>query len=453
MYSNEIVNYSGSKIVVKIQQGQIGIKEVVMAFADRIEKVESKVKAWKYYDRRQFLGFGEIAQRDFESGRKKTGKLLGIPVGVKDIFNTKDMSTCMGSQIWEGFTPGNNARAVDYVLWEGGIVAGKTITAEFAVHHPGPTLNPRNPEHISGTSSSGSAAAVAAGMVPMALGTQTAGSTIRPASYCGIYGFKPSFGTIPRTGILKTLDTLDHICMLTRYAEDLRIFFDTLRVKGENFPFVHKTLDKYSRQTKKALKVAFIHTETWKDAQPYAKDAITNFANKLGKINQVIVEEFETIGPIKDVHRNHNLVYEKALSYYFQDEYRDHREKLSAVFLDMVERGQKISTLAYKEALQNQVETIYKLDEFFDRFDFILTLSTSGEAPGLKNPTEPQDPTLIWTYAHVPAISVPAFTGPLGLPFGAQLVTKRYDDYRLIDFVEHLYEEGIIADARVALPL
>ena len=154
-----------------------------------------------------------------------------VPVGIKDIYNTERLPTEMGSSIYKNFFSGNDARVVTNLKREGCIIFCKTVTAEFAVHHPGPTKNAYSAKHICGTSSSGSAVAVSTGMLPFALGSQTAASTIRPAAYNGIYGYKPSFGVIPRTGILKTLDTLDHVTFFSRSSKDLKIIFDTLRVK------------------------------------------------------------------------------------------------------------------------------------------------------------------------------------------------------------------------------
>ena len=194
----------------KVRSGELSAVEWCESCIAQVERCEADIHAWVQFEPE--LALRQAREID-EKRRAGTfdDPLWGAPFGVKDVFNTAELPTCMGSPIWEGFTPGNDARVVAHLRWAGGVMFGKTVTAEFAVHHPGPTVNPHNPDYSPGTSSSGSAAAVASMMVPLALGTQTAGSTIRPASYCGVYGFKPSFGVVPRTGILKTLDTLDHV--------------------------------------------------------------------------------------------------------------------------------------------------------------------------------------------------------------------------------------------------
>src|SRR3990167_8157472 len=197
-----------------------------------------------------------------EFGINEARLLECIPVGVKDIYNTADFPTQMGSPLWKDFTPGNDARAVYHLKRQGANIVGKTVTAEFAVHALDKTLNPYDATRTPGTSSSGSAVAVSMGMVPAATGTQTAGSIVRPASFCGVYGCKPSFGTIPRTGMLKTTDSLDQIGFFTVHAEDLRRLFDSMRVKGENYPISNAALADESRQKSKGDKwrVGFART-------------------------------------------------------------------------------------------------------------------------------------------------------------------------------------------------
>ena len=449
MNNTEIFKMSALKLVSLVKSKKLNPVEIAEAHISRIRALETNVNAFKYFNSEIFLNDAKKVNHQLENGNTE-GLLLGVPVGVKDVFNTKKMPTCMGSPIWEGFTSGNNARVVDQFLYEGGVISGKTVTAEFAVHHPGPTVNPHNSDHIPGTSSSGSAVAVATGMTTLALGTQTAGSTTRPSSYCGIYCLKPSFGVVPRTGILKTLDTLDHITMMARCVDDLKLFFDVSRVKGENHPFIHKTLDKYSGISKKKIKIAFVKTDTWGYAHDYAKVALSKFAHKLDQIESVNVDEFETLPFLDNLHDDHMTIYEKALSYYFKDEYKKHKNKLSDVFKKMLENGQKISLLNYRETLQKQVECTHQTDLFFNNYDFILSLSTAGEAPLVSDPVEPNDPALMWTYLHVPSVNLPIFIGPNGMPFGAQLVSGRYNDKKLLDFVKILEGKSLLSQSTVA---
>src|SRR5918912_700941 len=235
---NELFRLSASEASERIKNGDFTAVELTRSCLNQIERHEANVRAWAYLNAELALDQARAIDKKL-AAQERTGPLAGVPVGIKDIFNTKEMPTQMGSPIWRNFTPGNDARVVHYLKMADAVLIGKTVTAEFAVHAPGPTLNPHNPEYMPGTSSSGSAAAVAAYMIPLALGTQTAGSTIRPASYCGVYGFKPSFGVLPRTGMLKTTDSLDTIGLFARTIEDVEKLFDPVPVSRTDHLFIH----------------------------------------------------------------------------------------------------------------------------------------------------------------------------------------------------------------------
>src|SRR3989339_1518465 len=193
------------QITGMLAQKKISAVEIAQESIKQYTALEQKVQAWVCFNGDKLLSEAKAADARLSDGQP-VRSLEAVPIGVKDIMNTIDFPTEMGSPIWKDFTPGNDARVVSYMRWEDAVIPGKTVTAEFAVHTPGPTHNPHRHGYMTGTSSSGSAAAVASYMVPLALGTQTAGSTIRPASYCGVYSMKPSFGLLPRTGMLKTTD-------------------------------------------------------------------------------------------------------------------------------------------------------------------------------------------------------------------------------------------------------
>ncbi len=289
-------------------------------------------------------------------GDKHPTLLQDIPIGVKDIYNTAEFPTQMGSALWKGFTPGNDARAVFNLKRNGAIIAGKTVTAEFAVHTLDKTLNPYDVTKTPGTSSSGSAVAVSLGMVPAAVGTQTAGSIIRPASFCGVYGAKPSFGMIPRTGMLKTTDSLDTIGFYSVYLEDLRRMFDAMRVHGLNYPISNAALTDTARQNKRkgrSWRIGFARSETWKYASPYAKEALEAFMEKLSRQRGIEVREAKLPASMKRAHAVHEDIYNKALSYYFQHEYT-HGEEVSPVMRDLIEKGNRVSSETYRVALKTQ---------------------------------------------------------------------------------------------------
>lgn len=244
-------NLSASEFLKLKARGQISTREYVSSCLDRISEVDGVLHAWEAHDRTLIEERISVIEGREEMPDRMSVSMAGVPVGVKDIFNTYDYPTGMGSEIMKGYTPGNDARVVSNIRLEDGIVMGKTVTAEFAVHHPGPTLNPHDLTRTPGTSSGGSAAAVASMMVPVALATQTGGSCIRPASYCGVHGFKPSFGLLPRTGILKTTDTLDSIGIVSRAVDDLELMFEVLRVHGHNYPISEQALNDPLRRTVK----------------------------------------------------------------------------------------------------------------------------------------------------------------------------------------------------------
>ncbi|MSR70998.1 amidase [Candidatus Kaiserbacteria bacterium] len=373
------------------------------------------------------------------------GLLPHIPIGVKDIYNTTEFPTQMGSALWKDFTPGNDARAVYNLKRQGALVVGKTVTAEFAVHALDKTLNPYDKTKTPGTSSSGSAVAVALGMVPAATGTQTAGSIIRPASFCGVYACKPSFGTIPRTGMLKTTDSLDSLGFFTVFGEDLRRMFDSMKISGLNYPISHAAFSDKARQSKPAgrpWKVAFVRTHTWQSAPEYAKQAIQTFAERLSKEPGFEVFEPELPASMAATHETHATIYDKSLSYYFQHEY-SHDEKISLVMKSMIEKGKKISPEAFASALEHQSGMIRDMDAFMSGLDAIICLSTSGEAPP-RDVVELPDPALMWTLTHLPVISAPVFLSPGNLPFGLQLVARKYNDYLLFDLLALLKERGLV---------
>ena len=405
----------------------------------RLSLQNEKYKMWECFSCEKMEEFYECIKKD----EKK--KLNGIPIGVKDIMNTVDYPTQMGSVIWKGFEAGNDARIVHNIKYNGGVIAGKTVTAEFAVHTLNGTLNPYDVTKTPGTSSSGSAVAVAVGAVPVALASQTAGSIMRPASFCGVYGYKPSFGLIPRTGILKTTDSLDTIGFLTGNLKNLRTMFEVLRVKGPDYPFSHKALSDIKRQKcqNRKWKVAFIKTYTWDGAEKYVKNAIKSFVAKLQNDNDICVEEVEIESIIENAHNVHSLIYNKSLAYYFANEHND-KNNISDMMNQMIEEGENISVKDFLEALDVQEKKCAEMDSFMTEYDAIISMSTASVAPN-RGIVEKDDPSLIWNLLHLSSVNVPQFyDAESGLPFGIQISARRYNDYLLLDFLDVLCNKGYI---------
>ena len=435
---------SAVEAIKAIKDRRMSVFEWVKSCVSRIDAVEKTLHAWVCFNPGQILEKSRKIDNKINNNND-VGILCGAPIGVKDIIDTKDMPTCMGSPIWENFTPGHNARILDRLIWNGGVVAGKTVTSEFGVHYPGPTVNPHNFNHTPGTSSSGSAVAVAAFMVPMALGTQTLGSLIRPASYNGIYAMKPTFGLIPRVGILKTTDSLDQVGFFCRTIEDITLFFKVVAHIGPNYPYTLKM--SRLEDKKKPYKIALVKMPEYVQSKDYVEDAVSKFAESVNEISEVIVEEVKFSSYFNDAWNIHKVIYEKCLSYYFKNEMANHLDKISTMMKDMISRGQKISQAEYKKNLKKQIELSLKIESFFNDYDFILTQSATGEAPEGLRAVNDKDSTLIWTMSGVSVLNIPLFIGPNGLPFGAQLIAKRYDDISLIEFAKYLKEKQLLPDA------
>ena len=435
-----------------------GLKNKEYSFSDiadesiqSIKTFESKTHAWVAYNNEK------LKEAALELDRKLIGKtdlkpLTGIPFGIKDIFNTKEFKTQMGSSIWKDFNPGNNARVVDSVLEAGGLNVGKTVTAEFAVHSLNETLNPHDATKSPGTSSSGSAAAVSRGMVPFALGTQTAGSIIRPASFCGIWGMKPSFGMIPRTGVLKTTDSLDTIGFMAAHGKSLRLILDVVRVKGPDYPFVYKHVDllgNYPKKSNRIWKVGFVKTHIWDKAENYAKIAISDLVERIAKVDGFELQLLDWPATLSNAHNIHSNIYSKSLAYYFKQEAKFTSE-VSEVMQEMIQEGAKISIKEYQSALIQQDQLIEDLDRLLEPYDFIISLGTSSSAP-FRGKEEIPDPSLIWTLGHIPSILAPIFRCPDGLPFGVQFISKRWNDYMLLQAVEELIEKNILPSGSLSI--
>jgi Asp-tRNA(Asn)/Glu-tRNA(Gln) amidotransferase A subunit family amidase len=455
--------FEGGREKVSAKTGypfEFGIREILEAYGRRelspvdlakacieqVERLEPALHVWEVFDVARLMDQALASERRLREG-EPCRLLEGIPVGIKDIFNTRDFPTQMGSPLWKGFTPGNDARVVFNIREAGGVVPGKTVTAEFGVHAIGKTLNPHDPSRTPGTSSSGSAVAVAAGMVPVALGTQTGGSIVRPASFCGIYGYKPSFGLIPRTGILKTTDSLDTVGFFARLVRDLAWVFDVVRVRGDNYPKSDAVFQDRDRQNKPAgrpWKVALVRTHTWGHAEDYARESFLSWAEGLSKAEGIEVTEANLPPCMERAHEVHLTIYDKTLAYYFQEEYK-RTELVSPIMNEIIGRGQGITAEQYRQALRDQEGLLGEMDRFLQSYDAMVSLSTAGEAP-LREEREKPDPALMWTLTHLPVISAPVFVSPGGLPFGVQLIARKYNDLLLFKFADALRSRDLIPE-------
>ena len=377
---------------------------------------------------------GAFAHRAGTMRALKEGPLRGIAVGIKDIIDTSDMPTENGTVLHKGRTPRKDAAVVAALRAAGAVILGKTVTTECAYFHPGKTRNPHNPEHTPGGSSSGSAAAVAAGMVPLALGSQTNGSVIRPAAFCGAYGFKPTHGLIPRTGILKLSRTLDHVGIFARNVEDLALLMEQVAGYDDGDPDTRPRARIPFRQLAAeepplAPVLAFMKTPQWERADQDTKEAFDELREALGEA----VEEVELFPSAVEAWDWHKTIMEVEMAANLEREWRTGANKLSKQLRSLLERGQEVRAVDYQRAVARIPLVVESFDDLFmQRYDAILTPAAPGTAPkGLGSTGDPSFCTL-WTLLGLPAITLPLMQGSNGLPIGVQLVGRRNFDARLM---------------------
>jgi Asp-tRNA(Asn)/Glu-tRNA(Gln) amidotransferase A subunit family amidase len=433
---------SAADAAQQIREGRLTSEELVQACLERIRALEPKVQAWTFLDEEHALAQARAADERKRSG-EPIGPLHGVPVGVKDIFDTGDMPTENGTVLHKGRTPRRDATAVSMLRAAGAVIVGKTVTTECAYFAPGKTRNPHNPEHTPGGSSSGSAAAVAAGMVPLALGSQTAGSTIRPASFCGVYGYKPTHGLIPRSGVLQLSRTLDHVGLFARSIEDVALLLEELQGHDERDPDTRpraripfRTLA--AEEPPIAPMLAFIKTPHWERADPETKEAFGELLDALGPQ----VEEVELIPSAAEGWDWQKTIMAAEMAANLEREWRRGKDQLSEPLRSLIERGREVRAVDYQRALRSIGPVVESFDELFmERYDAILTPAALGTAPkGLGSTGDPSFCTL-WTLLGMPALSVPVMQGANGLPLGAQLVGRRNFDARLMRTARWLVEK------------
>ena len=431
-------NYNDLKRAISVAHGN---KELILQsyenFINKFNILNEKYKFSVDFDSNYIFKQVEL----IATSRDKS--LDYIPFGVKDIFNTKVLSTEMGSEIWKGFKAGNNARIVDEIIFRGGVSFCKTSTAEFAVNYieEGYTLNPHNTEHITGTSSAGSAVAVACGALPVCLATQTAGSIIRPSSFCGVFGFKPSFGAFDRTGVLKTTDTLDTIGLIGHDLDIITKSFIELYQSTKDYPLAQNYKKNYLSKKDKKPNIFLLsgQFDSYDAYDTYVKNSFEEISKELSLQYNVVTLDDGEIDFINYVHDSHRVIYDKALSYYFLEEGKQFG-RASHVMSEMIERGGQYSDGDYIDQVKKQNEFTIKMNQIMNKhdIDYIITPSTASVAPKIGNQELP-DSALIWTYFGMPSVSVPVFyNDSLGLPYGLQIVASRYDDFRLLEFSKHI---------------
>ncbi len=419
-----------------IREGTLSSEELVHACLTRIDELEHRVSAWAHLDADYALE--QARQADKINSRGQTiGPLHGLPVGIKDIIDTADLPTENGCLADEGRSPGHNATVVDLLRQSGAVILGKTVTAELATHSPGKTTNPHDPARTPGGSSSGSAAAVAACMTPLALGTQTNGSVIRPAAYCGVYGFKPTFGRISRCRISTVSRFLDSVGVFGRTLIDVALLADALMHYDSRDPDMQprarpQLVASMIEAPLVAPRIAFVRTPLWEQVESSSKAIFEALIESINQQHPGRIKIIDLHPAFELAHEAHSRIMYAELANNFEHYYRESKSQLTAQLVESIEFGQKILAMDYIRARGQAFEFNGFLDGLFTEYDAILTPSAFGEAPADLSITGDPAMCTIWSLCGVPAVTLPIFKGPANLPIGAQLVAARGDDARLL---------------------
>jgi amidase len=415
---------SAAALARKTARGEVTAEAIVRDCLARIAEREPVVRAWSYLDRERALA--EARARDKSAAR---GPLHGVPIAVKDVLDTCDMPTEMGSPIYAGHRPKADAAAVALARAAGAVILGKTVTAEFAGVFPGPTANPHDPGHTPGGSSSGSAAAVADFMVPVAFGTQTGGSVLRPASFCGVIGYKPTYNAINRAGLKFAAESLDTIGLIARDLDDIELVSAVLvgrapeRAPVPEFP----------------LRVGLCRTPLWRTAQPETVEAVEDAAARLAQAGAQVGEcalpkPFDALGDVRvainDYERAHAMAWE----------WEHHRDRISERLAKAVAHGFAMPHDEYVAALKTIEHCRAELASVFRDFDVLLAPCVAGEAPKGLDYTGDTRFQAFWTMLHVPTMSLPTHAGPNGLPVGIQIVAPAHADLTLFGAARWILE-------------
>jgi Asp-tRNA(Asn)/Glu-tRNA(Gln) amidotransferase A subunit family amidase len=421
-----------SEAATDIREGRITSVELTTDCLARVEEVDADVQAWAFLDREHALGQAAAADAHRRDG-KPLGPLHGVPIGIKDIFDTGDMPTELGSPLWAGRTPRRDAAAVARLRAAGAVIMGKTVTTEYAYFHPGKTRNPHDRERTPGGSSSGSAAAVAAAMVPGAIGSQTNGSVIRPAAFCGVVGFKPTHGLIPRSGALMLSRTLDHVGLFARSVEDVALLAEVLAGFDEEDPDTRPVARPpfaavAASEPPLPPRFAFVRSPAWKHAEPVTGAAFAELVDALGEQ----ASEVELGASFEHAIGSHRTIMEVEMAHNLHRDYEQGHDQLSDQLRRLIERGRDYKAVDYTRAVAAIGPLNEALAAVFDEHDAILTPAAPGEAPrGLDSTGNPVFCTT-WTYLGTPAVTLPLLRSQAGLPIGVQLVARRGNDARLL---------------------
>jgi Asp-tRNA(Asn)/Glu-tRNA(Gln) amidotransferase A subunit family amidase len=439
MSNHPLNELTAHEAIAEMAAGNITSEALTKACLDRIEEREETVQAWAYLDPEHALAQARECDRQRAAG-VEVGSLHGVPVALKDIFDTCDMPTENGSRLFKGRRPVVDSFVAQLLRQAGAVIIGKSVSTEIAMITPSKTRNPHDPERTPGGSSSGSCASVGDRMVPMALGSQTSGSTLRPASFCGIYGYKPTFGSISCVGVSAISRKLDHVGPLARSLEDLALLSDALMVydprdeemRGNpNFNLGNAV----ARPLDGAPRIGFARTPAWHEGDPETFKTFEAFVQKLGgSVNEVQLPD--SFGHLLS---HHDKIMGAGVAYYFGDEVDRQPPRMEQMTLDRIALGKEVTAYEYMRALDAVGEIRKDVYEAMRGYDALIVPPATGEAPiGFKTTGSPvfQAP---WSLLGMPGLCLPMLKGPAGMPFGIQLMARKGDDahlFRVAKWVE-----------------
>ncbi|QKD42089.1 amidase (plasmid) [Alicycliphilus denitrificans] len=412
------------RAAASIAAGELSSQALVQACLERIAQREPQVRAWACVNAEAALR--EARERDASPAR---GPLHGVPIAVKDVIDTAGLPTGMGSPIYDGYQPFSDAACVAMLRAAGAVVLGKTVTAEFAGVAPGPTTHPLAPQHTPGGSSSGSAAAVADCMVPLALGTQTGGSILRPAAFCGIVGFKPTFGTVSRSGLKMAAESFDTIGLMARDVDDVALAWGALVGSTRVLPYPTR-----------APRLRLFRGHYWDHASPDAEATLARVSESL-RSRDWTVEELPTPPGFAELSEARVLIngYERARALAW--EHQHHAQSISPAMRRVVDAGWAVDYERYIEAVKTTERWRTWFADTLQGWDAIVTPSTNGEAPLGLDSTGAATFQEIWTLLRAPTITLPLGTGHSGLPVGVQFVGAPYGDAALLAMARRVMKE------------
>jgi amidase len=411
----DILTLSARALAAKVSRRELTAEAVTRAYIEQIQACEPSVKAWQFFDADMALQ----SARSLDNQSQSSNALLrGVPVGIKDLMDTAGMPTAYGSPIYAGHRPAFDAACVAACRDAGMVVLGKTVTTEFATFQPGVTRNPRAPAdapRTPGGSSSGSAAAVAARMVPLALGTQTAGSIVRPASYCGVIGYKPTHGTLPLAGVKPLSPSLDTVGAFARSVDDVAFFVGAL------------TRVNLDPQRQSALRVGICQTPHWNLASDEAHRVLEHSARQFKKVGARV---HDVVLPAScdglTQAQMQIMAYEAAAA--FAPERQRQAEKFSPAFAQLLALGQSLHGADFAAAQLLAMAARRALDAVFESVDVLIAPSAEGEAPAGLDATGNPVFNRLWTLLGNPCVHVPVGTGAHGLPLGVTVIGPRWAD-------------------------